>query len=103
MRDRERAGRSRAHARSLACLVTLAAAVGCGAPPANLEEAVGIVSEAISGPPTVDWSQFPDGYQCMVGVWKFYPAKFGAPVPNAGNFQSGNCAPQGACNVWVDD
>jgi hypothetical protein len=49
-----------------------------------------------------DWSQFPDGYQCLVGVQMFYPARFGASVPIAGEYWSGDCAPEGACHVWYD-
>jgi hypothetical protein len=49
-----------------------------------------------------DWSQFPDYEQCLVGVQIFYPARFGASVPIAGEFWSGDCAPEGACHVWYD-
>lgn len=50
-----------------------------------------------------DWSQFPDGYQCMVAVQIFYPAAFNVQTGVAGNFWSGDCAPVGACHIWYDD
>jgi hypothetical protein len=49
-----------------------------------------------------DWSLFPNG-QCLVAVQMFYPAKFGVGVPIARSAWTENCAPQGACHIWLDD
>ena len=49
-----------------------------------------------------DWSQFGNG-QCLVGIQNFYPAKFGASIPVAREAQTGSCAPEGACHIWLDD
>jgi hypothetical protein len=58
--------------------------------------------EAIEG--TVgDWSLFPDYAQCLVAVQGFYPAAFGAYVPVAREAWTGDCAPEGACHIWLDD
>lgn len=50
-----------------------------------------------------DWSQFPEWGQCLAAIQGFYPAKFGVSVPIARNEQTGDCAAEGACHLWVDD
>ncbi len=60
-------------------------------------------SSALSAPAQLDWSLFPDHQQCLAAIQRFYPAKFGARVPVARDAWTGNCAPDGACHVWLDD
>jgi hypothetical protein len=61
-------------------------------------------SASTCAPPTVDWSNFPGGYQCIVGVQKFTEAQWGAPIPATGGAPpNGGCAALGACLEWVDD
>ena len=43
----------------------------------GLAEDLGTAAEALT---LGDWSQFPDGHQCVVGVQIFYQAKFGVTV-----------------------
>ncbi len=58
---------------------------------------------ALESAAVVDWSGFPDYQQCLVGVQVFYPARFNALVPSARNWDTGTCAAQGACHIWIDD
>ncbi|MEO7327955.1 MAG: VCBS repeat-containing protein [Minicystis sp.] len=91
-------------ARSLAPFLApfLALPLGC-APPSPAPpppEDLGSAAEALT---LGDWSQFPDGHQCVVGVQIFYQAKFGVTVPPTGGpGWNGNCAPLGACHLWLD-
>jgi hypothetical protein len=79
------------------------------APPAALVAlaAASWVSRAAAStcvPPTVDWSKFPGGYQCIVGVQKFTQAEWGATMPATGGAPAKDgCAALGACLEWVDD
>lgn len=49
-----------------------------------------------------DWSALPSGVECLVGMQVFYPAKFGVHIPIAPESYSGDCAPEGACHLWLD-
>jgi hypothetical protein len=54
--------------------------------------------------PTQDWSDFPTGYQCIVGVQQFTMNKWGVPFPHTGGAPAKNgCLALGACLEWVDD
>jgi len=86
------------------CSLATAACSGCA--PGDVEIA-GDESEsgsdALTAPAQQDWSLFPDWHQCLTAVQAFYPAKFGAAVPQARNSWTGDCAPDGACHIWLDD
>ncbi|MFO0755901.1 MAG: CHAP domain-containing protein [Byssovorax sp.] len=87
----------------LGSAATLAA--GCAAPPEDLEDEgeYGVMEQEISSSKTVgNWSKFPDGEQCLAAIQMFYPARFGADVPYAGEGWKGNCGPHGACHIWLD-
>jgi hypothetical protein len=79
-------------------------AMGCVAEPLGDDEGeYGVMSDELSSSKTVgNWSKFPDGEQCLAAVQLFYPARFGAHVPYAGEGWTGGCAPHGACHIWVD-
>lgn len=49
-----------------------------------------------------DWSKLQTGYECLAALQYFYPAKFGVSLPVAGPGWYGNCAPHGACHLWLD-
>ena len=54
--------------------------------------------------PTQDWSAFPSGYQCIVGVQQFVMNKWGVSFPHTGGAPAKNgCLALGACLEWVDD
>ena len=85
--------------------VALAGALGASACAAHAPgEATGFDGAKVEYQDAVgDWSQFPDYAQCLAGVQGFYPAKFGVGVPVARGAWTGDCAPEGACHVWLDD
>jgi hypothetical protein len=87
---------------ALAALL-LALPLGCAAPspePPPPVEDLGSAAEALT---LGDWSLFPDGHQCVVGVQIFYQARFGVTVPPTGGPRwNGSCAPLGACHLWLD-
>lgn len=58
---------------------------------------------ALESDAQADWSGFPDGVQCLVGIQLFYPNRFGAHIPSARNWDTGTCAAEGACHIWIDD
>lgn len=49
-----------------------------------------------------DWSKLQTGYECLEALQYFYPARFGVSLPVAGPGWYGNCAPHGACHLWLD-
>src|SRR4029079_307190 len=49
-----------------------------------------------------EWSQLPTGVECLVGMQAFYPAQFGVRGPTAPDAWNGDCAPEGACHLWLD-
>jgi hypothetical protein len=49
-----------------------------------------------------DWRDLPSGYQCYVGMYYFYQKHFGVTMPYAPETQVGDCAPEGACHLWLD-
>lgn len=66
-------------------------------------EAVGVLSNELTSAKTVgDWHLFPNGEECLAAVQGFYPAKFHAYLPLAGDGWTGWCAPHGACHIWLD-
>jgi hypothetical protein len=72
-----------------------ALALGLAAAPAHASTCV---------PPTVDWSDFPGGYQCIVGVDHFILNHWGLTFPATGGHPGKDgCAELGACIEWVDD
>ncbi len=75
--------------------------LGCAPPsPPPPAEDLGSAAQALT---LGDWSLFPDGHQCVVAVQIFYQAKFGVTVPPTGGpGWNGNCAPLGACHLWLD-
>jgi hypothetical protein len=76
----------------------------CGTETQDEEAAYGETESELTASTTVgDWSKFPDGYQCLVAVQLFYPAKFDVRLPTARNSWTGSCAPNGACHLWLDD
>lgn len=55
-----------------------------------------------SGKMVGDWSALPNGYECLAAMQLFYPKKFGVALPLAPDGWDGNCAPEGACHLWLD-
>jgi hypothetical protein len=54
--------------------------------------------------PTQDWSNFPSGYQCIVGVQHFIENEWGLTFPATGlGSPADGCAALGACLEWVDN
>ena len=84
--------------------------VGCAATTDSLDPADEGVEEVdvdhaafTSSSKTVgDWSKLQTGYECLEALQYFYPAKFGVSLPVAGPGSYGNCAPHGACHLWLD-
>jgi hypothetical protein len=82
-------------------------AVACSSDPGPTdgddEETFASHEDEITSNKTVgNWSKFPDGEECLAAVQGFYPARFNASVPIAGPGWTGNCAPHGACHIWLD-
>ena len=79
----------------------------CGAPATpdegGLDDANHHADAVTDGRVDGDWSKFPDYVQCLVGVQVFYPAMFGVYAPSARDAWTGDCAPEGACHLWLDD
>lgn len=60
-------------------------------------------SDAITASRTVgNWSRLPDGLECLAGMQEFYPSRFDVSLPLAGPSWTGDCAPHGACHIWLD-
>lgn len=67
------------------------------------QEAPGILLNELTSATTVgDWKLLPTGQECLAAIQMFYPAKFKASVPLAGTEWKGECAPHGACHIWLD-
>jgi hypothetical protein len=80
------------------------AAFGCVAPIEEDEGEYGVMNQELTSSKTVgNWSKLPDGEQCLAAMQMFYPAKFGVHLPLAGTHWTGNCAPHGACHIWLDE
>src|SRR5262249_47782467 len=85
-----------------ASLLATGCAPGGGAGPGD-ESVDGQHSAYSSSSTTVgDWHNLPDGVECLVGMQGFYPAQFGVSIPIAPESWSGDCAPEGACHLWLD-
>lgn len=90
----------------LACVVGVVLLFGCASEAViseGVDESLSSGSQGLSANAVLDWSQFPDFRQCLAAAQLFYPAKFGTRVPQARNSWTGDCAPDGACHIWLDD
>jgi hypothetical protein len=94
---------ARAFASALLLAGSLVQAVACSVESEDDQEPVGVLSNELTSSKTVgDWHLFPNGEECLAAVQMFYPAKFHASLPLAGDAWKGNCAPHGACHIWLD-
>jgi hypothetical protein len=49
-----------------------------------------------------DWTDLPDGEQCVPGAREFFQKHFNASFPLMPNHWTENCPPLGACHLWLD-
>lgn len=83
--------------------LVLIASSGCGGGVDHPSEAPREAASAFTSNYTDgDWSDLPDGLECVPAARRFFEDKFGASFPLMPEHSAGDCPPLGACHLWLD-